>query len=362
MLSLIVHVRSLKYMVPCAMMLLPATPYFLTSAVLKLLSAALPRRWYRWGDDFMYTVYQSMVLFFFEHCTGVEVVLYGDDPSKMPPENIIYLSNHQCTVDWAVADMLAVRQGMLGHVRYVLKDGLRYLPLYGWYFRQHGCVYVKRGGNNEKALAKQIKDLNKTLVPTYMVIFPEGTRYNPEKKNAIQKSQGFAYVHGLEILEHVLTPRVKATELCLRAIGNNVTAVYDITVAYSTPDTHGRPRAPDMADYLMGQSRQIHIHLTRIPLQDIPQEQGALQDWLHGRFVEKDRMLKKFFSDDPEDRGHFEGKGRVSKLPLWKTVPSTLVLCAITLPFLVTKGGRDAYWKSCLGSIAFGWLWMAVTV
>ncbi|XP_019623727.1 PREDICTED: 1-acyl-sn-glycerol-3-phosphate acyltransferase epsilon-like, partial [Branchiostoma belcheri] len=104
MLSLIVHVRSLKYMVPCAMMLLPATPYFLTSAALKLLSAALPRRWYRWGDDFMYTVYQSMVLFFFEHCTGVQVVLYGDDPSKMPPENIIYLSNHQCTVDWAVAD------------------------------------------------------------------------------------------------------------------------------------------------------------------------------------------------------------------------------------------------------------------
>lgn len=38
--------------------------------------------------------------------------------------------------DWIIADMLAVRQDALGHVRYVLKDGLKWLPLYGWYFSQ----------------------------------------------------------------------------------------------------------------------------------------------------------------------------------------------------------------------------------
>lgn len=32
--------------------------------------------------------------------------------------------------------MLAIRQSALGHVRYVLKDGLKWLPLYGWYFSQ----------------------------------------------------------------------------------------------------------------------------------------------------------------------------------------------------------------------------------
>ena len=41
-------------------------------------------------------------------------------------------------VDWVVANMLAVRQGSIGHIRYILKDGLRYLPLYGFYFRQVG--------------------------------------------------------------------------------------------------------------------------------------------------------------------------------------------------------------------------------
>lgn len=39
-------------------------------------------------------------------------------------------------VDWIIADILAVRQNALGHVRYVLKDGLKWLPLYGCYFSQ----------------------------------------------------------------------------------------------------------------------------------------------------------------------------------------------------------------------------------
>lgn len=40
--------------------------------------------------------------------------------------------------------MLAIRQSALGHVRYVLKDGLKWLPLYGWYFSQviHLCEYL----------------------------------------------------------------------------------------------------------------------------------------------------------------------------------------------------------------------------
>jgi hypothetical protein len=40
------------------------------------------------------------------------------------------------SVDWAVADMLAMRQGSIGHIRYILKDSLKYLPFYGPYFQQ----------------------------------------------------------------------------------------------------------------------------------------------------------------------------------------------------------------------------------
>ena len=39
-------------------------------------------------------------------------------------------------MDWIVSDFLAIRQGSLGRVRYILKNGLKYLPLYGFYFAQ----------------------------------------------------------------------------------------------------------------------------------------------------------------------------------------------------------------------------------
>jgi len=40
------------------------------------------------------------------------------------------------TVDWLVADVLAVRQDSIGHIRYILKDVLKWVPLYGFYFCQ----------------------------------------------------------------------------------------------------------------------------------------------------------------------------------------------------------------------------------
>lgn len=50
-------------------------------------------------------------------------------------DNILYYF-FSAVADWIIADMLAIRQNALGHVRYVLKDGLKWLPLYGWYFSQ----------------------------------------------------------------------------------------------------------------------------------------------------------------------------------------------------------------------------------
>jgi lysophosphatidate acyltransferase len=39
-------------------------------------------------------------------------------------------------VDWMIVNMLAIKQGSLGHIRYVLKSDLKWIPLYGFYFEQ----------------------------------------------------------------------------------------------------------------------------------------------------------------------------------------------------------------------------------
>lgn len=55
--------------------------------------------------------------------------------------------------------MLAARQNALGHVRYVLKDRLKWIPLYGFYFAQVTFVF---------ALLFQIKH---NLVKIYLIFF-----------------------------------------------------------------------------------------------------------------------------------------------------------------------------------------------
>lgn len=77
LLSLVVHTYSLRYWFPATIMLGTAPAYLLSWGAWRLLSTILPSSLYHKIDDRLYCVYQSMVLFFFENYTGVEV---GDPP------------------------------------------------------------------------------------------------------------------------------------------------------------------------------------------------------------------------------------------------------------------------------------------
>ncbi|XP_071663100.1 1-acyl-sn-glycerol-3-phosphate acyltransferase epsilon isoform X1 [Patagioenas fasciata] len=389
LLSLVLHTYSMRYVLPAAVMMGTAPTYVLAWGAWRLLSAVLPARFYREVDDRLYTIYQSMVLFFFENYTGVQVgktegiatsvvlcqhsmaaslvhlntvIIYGDLPKNK--ENVIYLSNHQCTVDWIIADMLAIRQNALGHVRYVLKDGLKWLPLYGWYFSQHGGVYVKRSAKfNEKEMREKLRAQMKAETPMYLVIFPEGTRYNPEIPKVIADSQSFAEKEGLAVLKHVLTPRVKATHVAIDTMKDYLDAVYDVTVAYEgTVDHKGqRKLAPSMTEFLSKECPRVHIFIDRIELKDIPEEQMYMRRWLHERFEIKDKLLIEFYdAKDSKRRNKFPGKSVHSKLSLKKSLPSLLFLGGLTASMLLTESGRKLYVKTWIYGTLIGCLWVSI--
>ena len=54
-----------------------APNYFLLWALWRIVSSFMSPSTYQDGDDFLYSMYQRMVLFFFEHCTGQKVLLVG---------------------------------------------------------------------------------------------------------------------------------------------------------------------------------------------------------------------------------------------------------------------------------------------
>ncbi|XP_062980915.1 1-acyl-sn-glycerol-3-phosphate acyltransferase epsilon-like [Elgaria multicarinata webbii] len=354
----------LSLVLPAAVMLGAAPTYMLAWGAWRLLSTVLPARFYHEVDDRLYTIYQSMVLFFFENYTGVQIILYGDLPKTK--ENVLFVSNHQCTVDWIIADMLAIRQNALGHVRYVLKDPLKWLPLYGWYFSQHGGIYVKRSAKfNEKKMRNKLQTHIKAESPMYLVIFPEGTRYSPELPKVIADSQSYADKEGLAVLKHVLTPRVKAIYVAVDSMKNYLDAVYDVTVAYEgTLDHKGQRKvAPSMKDFLCKECPRIHIFVDRIELKDIPKEQIFMKRWLHERFEIKDKLLTEFYdAKDSKRRNKFPGKCVHSKLSLKKTLPSLLFLCGLTVSMLLTEFGRELYMKTWIYGTLLGCLWVSVKV
>ncbi|XP_059501567.1 1-acyl-sn-glycerol-3-phosphate acyltransferase epsilon isoform X2 [Stegostoma tigrinum] len=300
LLSLVVHTHSLRYWLPAAVMMGTAPVYLLTWAAWRLLSMLLPARLYHIMDDRLYTIYQSVVLFFFESYTGVE----------------------------------------------------------------HGGIYVKRSAKfNEKAMADKLEQQIKVGTPAYLVIFPEGTRYNPDNPEVIAASQAYAHKEGLPALKHAMSPRVKATRVAVNTMRGHLDAVYDVTVAYegTINNTGYRATAPSMPEFLCRECPRIHIFFERVDVKEVPEEAIFLKRWLHERFEIKDKLLTEFYeSEDEQKRYKFPGEGHKSQLSLMRTLPSLLFLGGLTVPMLLTESGRKIYMKTWIYGTLVGWLWVNI--
>lgn len=328
------------------------------------MSLVIPNWMYQWGDDKLYSLYQRLVLFFFETCTRVEVVLYGDAFDVLKKrESVLYLANHQSTVDWIVANMVSVRCGSLGHLRYVMKDTLQMIPLYGYYFFAHGCIYVKRGKFKQWKMVNALDYLRDPKIPTWLVVFPEGTRYYPAQPKIIEKSEQYARDNNIEVLKHHLVPKVKGTWLVTEHLHDKIDALYDVSVFYegSMSEDGIRGNAPQLIGMLMGKCKKIHIHIRRIPMSEVPKEEEALKSWLHNLYVEKDKLAENFFSKDKEFRTTAQSRlgGRPHTLGVWSTLSSFLIFTAVTVPFICTKIGRQLYLQILVYGSLGSYVWLA---
>ncbi|KAL3868741.1 hypothetical protein ACJMK2_041510 [Sinanodonta woodiana] len=366
MLSLVVHIRSLQWVVPAAIMMGSAPCFFSLWSAWRVISAILPRRVYIKGDDLLFSVYMRLVLFFFHTYARVKIQVYGDiDVLYSKKENAVYISNHQCTVDWVIAVMLASQQGSLGSIRFVLKDGLRFFPLYGFYFKQHSCIFVKRSGKFKPENAQRdIAKLKTNQLPTWLVIFPEGTRFKPDLQENKEKIDMFAIEQGVSKFDHVLIPRLKALQLSLQEIGDYVDAVYDVTIAYSNTqdvETGTRTSAPGMPEFLQKSSPEVHIHFKKFLVSDVPKEESKLKEWLFERFMQKDLLLSHFYSKNPDEHGKFPGNSQVLQIGKRSTLPALIFFGSCLAGVLATSEGRSLYWKVALFGTVGGCVWMSLT-
>lgn len=103
-------------------------------------------------------------------CAGVRLTVKGwEAASASVPA--FFLGNHQSDLDIPIL-LAALR----GNVRFLAKDSLFRVPLFGWVIRRYGFAPIYRGN-----VRKTLGALNKMLAvmkrrPISMTAFPEGTR------------------------------------------------------------------------------------------------------------------------------------------------------------------------------------------
>lgn len=206
-------------------------------------------------------------------------------------ESAFVIANHAFFADFFLIHALSGRRGMMAYCRYFLKDSIKYIPVFGWGMYLCNMPFLKRNWQRDShRISRTLGIFIDYRLPVWLVSHVEGSRMSLEKK---AKSHQYAQEHGLPILEHVLLPRCKGfTSTISELRGSHIQHVYDVTLAY-----HHRRRGfgatPSLWEIMTGalDEYQLHVHVERIPLKEIPVDEMQAGQWLYDTFVRKDALL-----------------------------------------------------------------------
>ncbi len=100
---------------------------------------------------------------------GVKLTVTGQEHLQ-PNQAVIYMSNHQSNFD-----ILALFAGLPGQFRWLAKEELFQVPLFGLAMRRCGYIPLDRS-NRKKAIHSMNEAACRIKNGTSVIIFPEGTR------------------------------------------------------------------------------------------------------------------------------------------------------------------------------------------
>ena len=124
-----------------------------------------------------------------------------------------------------------------------------------------------------------------------LLLFPEGTNFEEASK---EKSDSFAKKNNLPCYDYVLHPRVRGFTYSVEKLRQGkLDAIHDVTVGYSENYCFQE------IDLLKGKvPSEIHFHIQRFSIDEIPQDTQGLEEWCCKQWKEKEERLKKFYSQD----------------------------------------------------------------
>jgi 1-acyl-sn-glycerol-3-phosphate acyltransferase len=217
----------------------------------------------------------------------LELEIEERDPVEPGP--LVVLIRHASIADTLLPEVvLADRHGL--QLRYVLKRELLLDPCLDVVGQRLSCAFVRRGSGESQRELASIESLARGLGPGEgALIYPEGTRFTPEKRErALERVKAAGpperWARVAE-LRHVLPPR-SGGPLALLAAAAPADALWLAHTGLEGLGTLGDV----LRNGIMG--RRIRVALWRTPRSVIPSERAAAVRWLDEEWARVDRWIE----------------------------------------------------------------------
>jgi len=117
-------------------------------------------------------LYANIIRFGLKLICGIDTEIRGRE--HMPPGPAIYAGKHHCMLDVFIP-IIAVRDPC-----HILKKELIWTPFLGWYAMSTGMIPIDRAGTTRTLKAMIEAGKKRTAEGRTLIIFPEGTRRDPD--------------------------------------------------------------------------------------------------------------------------------------------------------------------------------------
>ena len=272
-----------------------------------LLILLLPstRKIYRNYIIWTQTLFASLIMVITFLFCPIEIILYGDQNVFQTHKKLIIMANHQIYTDWWYIWIVAHHQHLGGHIKIILKDSLRKIPIFGWGMEFFEFIFLKRKwASDEIVLRTNLTRARLDHLPLWLLLFPEGTNITPDTR---ARSSDYAKKKDISVEpRHVLLPRSTGLHASLLELSKDKYAnhLLDTTLAYSGVKASECPQHKYQAADIFLKSKgpaQVHMHATLYQLADLPplaesaESRESFDQWLLDIFMKKDDLLDTFY-------------------------------------------------------------------
>ena len=187
-------------------------------------------------------------------------------------------------------------------------------------------IFVERNWkSDQQRLSRAIDYLVDIGTPCHIVIFPEGTFFYPQAKKS---SDEFAKKNGLKPYEYILHPRTTGSTYIINRLSKSgfIKAIYDVTLVYPNHDEGWEIWSP-----FLKLPQEVHLHVKRIPISEVPNDIDELKIWIHSRWDEKEKLLRRFWTE----KSFSDESNRIVTTPVFRMV--FIFYAILTGKYSVTK-------------------------